>query len=50
MEWQVNKALEVVGMYTLTDRTNTTAISTANTRSYEQFDGSMLRCQVQFNY
>jgi Phosphate-selective porin O and P len=50
MEWQVNKSLEVVGMYTLTDRTNTTSFSSNNTRSYEQFEGSLLRFQVQFNY
>ncbi len=50
VEWQINKHLELVGMYTLTDRTNTRAISTANTRSYEQFEGSVIRCQVQFSY
>ena len=49
-EWQVNKALEVVGMYTLTDRTNTATTSTAGFRNYQQFEGSMLRFQVQFNY
>lgn len=50
VEWQINKALELVTMYTITDRTNTTAISTANTRSYEQFEGGILRFQLQFNY
>lgn len=50
LEWQVGKALELVGMYSITDRTNTQAISAANTRSYDQFEGSMLRFQLQFNY
>lgn len=49
-EWQINKALEFVTMYTITDRTNTTAFSTANTRSYDQFKGGILRFQLQFNY
>lgn len=49
-EWQINKSLELVGMYTMTDRTNTQAVGVANSRSYEQFEGSMLRFQVQFNY
>jgi hypothetical protein len=49
-EWQFSKSLELVSMYTITDRTNTTAISSANTRSYEQFNGQMVRFQVQFNY
>ncbi len=49
-EWQMNSAAELVTMYTLTDRTNTTARSTANTLSYGQFEGSLLRFQFQFNY
>jgi hypothetical protein len=50
VEWQINKACELVSMYTITDRTNTTAFSTANTRSYQQFQGGLLRFQLQFNY
>jgi hypothetical protein len=50
LEWQINKALEVVGMYTITDRTNTQAISSDNRLSYGQFEGSLLRLQVQINY
>ena len=50
VEWQINKAVELVTMYTITDRTNTSAISTVNTRSYEQFEGGILRFQLQFNY
>jgi hypothetical protein len=50
VEWQINKAAELVTMYTITDRTNTTAISTAGRRSYEQFEGGILRFQLQFNY
>jgi len=50
VEWQINKNLELVSMYTLTDRTNTQAISTADTRSYQQFQGGLLRFHVQFSY
>lgn len=49
-EWQFSKSLEFVAMYTITDRTNTQAINTSNTRSYQQFDGQLLRFQVQVNY
>lgn len=49
-EWQFSKSLEFVAMYTITDRTNTQAIGTAGKRSYEQFDGQLLRFQVQVNY
>lgn len=50
LEWQFSKALEIVAMYTITDRTNTTAVGRANALSYDQFDGQFLRAQVQFNY
>ena len=50
VEWQINKQLEVVTMYTNTDRTNTRAVGTADARSYEQFRGSLLRFQLQINY
>lgn len=50
VEWQIGKYVELVGMYTLTDRTNTRAISTANTLSYEQFEGQLARFQLQVNY
>lgn len=49
-EWQFSKSLEFVAMYTITDRTNTRAIGIANTRSYEQFEGQLLRFQVQVNF
>jgi hypothetical protein len=49
-EWQVSPQLEFTMAYMPTDRTNTTAISTANTLSYRHFYGSVLRFQVQFNY
>ena len=49
-EWQFSKSLEFVAMYTITDRTKTQAISTANTQSYEQFNGQLLRFQVQVTY
>lgn len=50
IEWQFNKQVELVTQYTMTDRTNTSAINTAGTTSYQQFDGDMLRAQLQFNY
>lgn len=43
-EWQFSKSLELVTMYTMTNRTNTSAIP------YEQFEGDLLRFQVQVNY
>ena len=49
-EWQLSKSLEFVSMYTFTDRTNTQAQGTANTLSYGQFDGDILRFQLQVNY
>lgn len=49
-EWQIGKYVEIVGMYTLTDRTNTRAISSANALSYGQFEGQLARFQVQINY
>ncbi|WP_459554681.1 porin [Lacunimicrobium album] len=49
-EWQINKYLELVTMITITDRTNVSARPTANTLSYGQFEGVLLRSQVQFSY
>ncbi len=43
-EWQFSKSLELVSMYTITDRTNTAVAP------YEQFNGHLLRFQVQVNY
>ncbi len=50
LEWQFSKSLELVSMYTMTDRTNTQALGTANTLSYTQFEGDLLRFQLQVNY
>jgi hypothetical protein len=50
LEWQFSKNLELVSMYTFTDRTNTTALGTANTLSYGQFVGDILRFQLQVSY
>ncbi len=50
VEWQLNKQMELVTMYTMTDRTNTTAINQAGTTSYRQFDGDILRMQFQFTF
>jgi hypothetical protein len=48
VEWQFNKQMELAMQYTITDRTNTTAFSSG--RSYEQFEGEILRMQFQINY
>jgi len=50
VEWQFSKSLELVSMYTITDRTNTQAVSTAGANSYQQFEGELLRFQVQVTY
>lgn len=50
IEWQISKYVEFVGMYTLTNRTNTRDAHTDSTLSYNQFDGQLLRFQVQVNY
>lgn len=47
-EWQLNKQMELTTQYTFTDRTNTTAQTTG--RSYEQFEGQIMRFQFQINY
>lgn len=49
-EWQIQKALEFTVMYTATDRTSTIAIDQAGQRSYRQFEGGLLRFQLQINY
>lgn len=49
-EWQITDAVEFVSMYTITDRTNTRALSSANTLSYQQFRGDLLRFQLQVRY
>ncbi len=49
-EWQITPQLEFTMTTLVTDRTNTTARGTANTLSYNQFDGSVLRMQFQMNY
>lgn len=50
LEWQINKSMEFVSMYTITDRTNTRALGTADTLSYSQFRGDLMRFQFQVNY
>lgn len=48
LEWQINDQMELVTMYTVTDRTNTTALTSGY--SYRQFEGELLRMQFQVNY
>ncbi len=49
-EWQINPQMEFTAVYTITDRTNTTAISREGALSYGQYDGQILRFQFQVNY
>jgi hypothetical protein len=44
IEWQILKALEVTGAFTIAERTDGGRIP------YQQEDGHLLRLQVQFNY
>ena len=46
-EWQINPSAEFTVSTLITDRTNTTAMSS---KSYRQFDGQVLRFQFQVNY
>jgi phosphate-selective porin len=48
LEWQITKDFELVTEYLITDRTNLRSLSSG--RSYDQFDGDMLRFQFQINY
>lgn len=50
VEWQINKNVELTAAYAITDRTNTRANSVANTLSYNQYDGQLMRFQLQINY
>lgn len=50
MEWQINPSIELTTIYTMTNRTNTTARTTVGDPSYQQFKGDLIRCQLQFNY
>lgn len=49
-EWQMNPQMELTLGYTLTDRTNTTAVNTLGITPYRQFEGELLRVQFQVNY
>lgn len=50
VEWQLNKHMELTAMYTVTDRTNTTAVNSTGVESYQQFEGQLARFQFQINY
>ena len=49
-EWQIHPQAELTLGYTITDRTNTTAVGAANVESYRQYEGQIARCQLQINY
>ncbi len=46
-EWQMRKEIELTTEYLITDRTNLRALNTG--RSYQQFEGEVLRFQFQLN-
>ncbi|WP_338392686.1 porin [Fulvitalea axinellae] len=45
MEWQINKAIELVGMYSFMDRKYADSVDGS-----DEFAGSMLRMQLQFRF
>lgn len=49
-EWQFTPQVELTGGYTFTDRTNTTALTNPGDISYRQFNGHIMRFQLQINY
>jgi Phosphate-selective porin O and P len=49
-EWQINSAAELTMSYLITDRTNTNASTPTGIAPYQQFDGHVLRTQLQINY
>jgi len=48
VEWQFTPQIELTTQYTITDRTNTVAQSVG--RSYGQYEGQLVRMQLQLNY
>ncbi|MEI8212556.1 MAG: porin [Planctomycetota bacterium] len=50
IEWQTFKELEFTIEFDLVDRVNTSAVNKEGKVSYQNFDGSLLRLQCQFNY
>lgn len=50
VEWQIRKEMELTLEYAMVNGVNLNAIDRANTRSYRNFDGSVLRAQFQMNY
>ena len=50
LQWQPLKEIQVTAEYSLVDRTNTTAINSANTLSYNNFQGHVIRFQLQWNF
>lgn len=50
LEWQFNPQIELTTTYTFTNRTNTIARTAVGDPSYLQFEGDLIRCQLQFNY
>lgn len=50
VEWQIFQQLELTLEYSMVNTPNFTANSAANARSFNDFEGSMFRVQLQFNY
>lgn len=50
IEWQIRKEMELVVEYSLVDGVTLDAIDEPGRRSYQNFDGGILRFQFQINY
>jgi hypothetical protein len=50
IEWQIFKALELVCEYSIVNTPNFSARDVEGTRSYRDFEGNVLRLQLQVNY
>ncbi|HEY3789277.1 MAG TPA: porin [Urbifossiella sp.] len=50
VEWQIWKGMEVVMEYSLVNGINLNAIDMPGAVSYRNFQGSIIRCQLQINY
>ena len=50
VQWQPLKELQLTCEYSLVDRINTTNISKDSVQSYNNFQGSVIRLQLQWNY
>lgn len=50
VEWQINKAIELTGVYHRLNRTDLVIDNQVSERDFGQFDTHALRVQLQLNY